>query len=132
MSDLTTIINQVPWNDVGIAVSGSGVLSLVMVPIIKFLKAQRDITKWLIVFIGALLMAAVHYVVTAPTTHPKVIFIQGLILSAVSAPWWHGLIKPLVKRLSTMLAAEAVFKQEIKSAEEPAEGVGQATQDFSQ
>lgn len=116
--DISTLVNYlndfanvIPWD----AILASGILSPLMVPVIKFVKAERDITKLLLVFLGGTGIAIGHYLLTTPTDNPSIVLMQGAVLTFMAQPFWHLLVKPGIAYVKSEVA-RAIADQEKKSA----------------
>lgn len=112
-------VNSIPWDTLLQLVIASPLLSAVMAVIIKVTKRQNDMAKLLMVFTGATLLALVHYIVTANTVEPTIVFMQGAILTFTAQPFYYAFVKPFMARLVATLAKADAFDANVLSAAQP-------------
>lgn len=127
LTQTVTIINEVlnwlavnvPWE----LVIASGVLSPVLLGVKKWkhIKSEKIMSTLVIVF--GLLGAAATYILSSTSDTPAIIATQGLLIAAMSQPWYFTLWKPISKWLSAELAKARAFDAEVKSAAIPATGL---------
>lgn len=127
LTQTITIINEVlnwlavnvPWD----LVIASGVLSPVLLGLKKLKKIESEKIMSTLVIVISVIGAAISYIMSSTADTPAIIITQGLIVAAMSQPWYFALYKPATKWLSTELAKARAFDAEVKSAAIPASGL---------
>jgi hypothetical protein len=123
------ISGMVPWD----LVAASGVLSPVLLavkqPLKKRIESDKTMEKVMmsLVIIFGIVVATLQYLVNVPTTDPSIIAVHGLLISAMSQPFYMILVKPFYRWLSGELAKAKAFDAEVKSAAIPATGLPTGT-----
>lgn len=126
LQHLNSFATEFPWE----VILASGILSPVMVPIIKLFKVQKDTVKIGLVYVGGVIFAAVHYFITTPSSDPTVIYMQGAILAFTAQPFYHLMVKPGFAYLGTEIS-RAVALKEKQDAVLPPSLAGPDASDFS-
>lgn len=124
--DIAKIIDALNWIALNIPwdlVIASGVLSPVLLGVKKWFSVQSEKVMMTLVIVFGAIGATVSYLVGVPTTDPTIIAVHGLVISALSQPFYYLLVKPASKWLSAELAKAAAFDAEVKSAAIPADGL---------
>lgn len=116
---LNWIALNVPWD----LVIASGLLSPVALGFKKWRDIQSEKFMMTLVLILGVAGAAATYLMETPTTDPSIIAARGLMIAAMSQPWYFVIYKPAVKWLSAELAKARAFDAEVRSAAIPAEGL---------
>lgn len=117
VSVVSNSISNINWNSVLEVVVASPALSALSLGTVKLFKAQKDVFKIFLVFLGGCLFAGVRYIIMAPAdSYPTVVAMQGLILTTTSMPFYHMFFKPLAKKFTEMVAKAAAFDAEVESA----------------
>lgn len=98
-----------------------GVLSPVAALINKAIKAQKGITKFVIVFVGATVGVVVHAFLATTTKDPNILAAQSAVVTFLSTPFYLLLVKPLSKWLGDQFSKAAAYDEQVKSAAEPVE-----------
>ena len=98
-----------------------GVLSPVAAVVNKLIKAQKGITKFTVVLLGATFGVLLHAFLTTKTNDPNILATQTAIVAFMSTPFYLLLVKPLSQWLGEQFAKAAAFDAQIKSAAEPVE-----------
>jgi len=106
------LINALPYLLAG------GVLSPIAALINKLIKAQSAITKFLVVFGGAIVGVIVHAFLTTQTNDVNILAAQSAIVTFLSTPFYLLLVKPLMQWLEGQFAKAAAFDAQVKSAAE--------------
>lgn len=127
MSDiLVATLNVINWLAVNIPwdlVLASGVLSPVLLAIKKWRHIQSEKVMMSLVLVVSIAGATASYILSSTSDLPTVIAIQGLMVAAMSQPWYYIIYKPATKWLSAELAKAKAFDAEVKSAAIPAAGL---------
>lgn len=98
-----------------------GVLSPVAALVNKLIKAQKGITKFAIVFVGAMAGVVIHAFLATTSKDPNVIAAQTAIVTFLSTPFYLLLVKPISKWLGEQFSKAAAYDEQVKSAAEPVE-----------
>lgn len=120
---LNTIATNVPWD----LVIASGVLSPVLVIVKKWLDIQSEKVMMTLVLVFGMLGATATYLLTVETADPTIIAAQGLMVAAMSQPFYFLVIKPTFTWLSIEFAKARAWDAEVKSAAVPAGGLPTST-----
>ena len=110
---------NIPWD----LVVASGILSPLALGFKKWRDVQSEKVMMTIVLVLGVAGAAATYLLNTPTTDPSIIAVRGLMIAAMSQPWYFLVYKPAVKWLSAELAKARAFDAEVRSAAIPAEGL---------
>jgi len=137
LSILNYLARHVPWD----AILASGILApLLLIPkrIVKKNFIHNQQVMIIVVGIAGLLVAAGNYLMNTPTSNPSIIAIQGAAIAFMTQPIYFIVVKPLVRKISAIIAVEiakASVASEAQSAAVPAGGLPitrpQVIEDFS-
>ena len=126
MDILHTILNVLNWTATNVPwdlVIASGILSPLALAIKKWFSVQSEKVMMTLVIVLGVVGSAITYLMSTPTSDPSIIAAHGLIVAALSQPFYYLCVKPATKWLSAELAKAAAFEAEVKSATIPAEGL---------
>ena len=98
-----------------------GFLSPVAAAVNKAIRAQKAIVKWLVVVLGAGIVATTHAFMITKSVDPNIVAAQTALVTFFASAWWLSLFKPLFRWLSEQFTKAAAFDAQIKSAAEPVE-----------
>lgn len=118
-SILNWTATNVPWD----LVIASGLLSPVLLVIKKKLDVQSEKVMMTLVLVLSTLGSAAQYLLTTTAGSPEIIAAHGLMVAALSQPWYFALYKPAMAWFSNELAKARAFDAEVKSAAIPATGL---------
>lgn len=119
LSTLNTIAAAIPWD----LVAASGILSPVVLLIKKWLHLQSEKVMMTLVLVFGMVGAAATYFIGAKFSDPSMIAVQGLMVAAMSQPFYYLVVKPFSTWFGGELAKARAYDAEVKSAGIPAEGL---------
>lgn len=124
-------ISQLPWGDIGVWIAASGILSTLLIPVYKWVRAKFNHYKQIMpVFVGiaSTLAVAGNYLLTTPTSDPNILAIQALALSFSTSSVWTLVLKPFIGFMATQVAKARLEAESKKLAAVPTKP---ETQDFA-
>lgn len=123
MNDILPTINHIatmiPWD----LVAASGILSPLALGIKKWLSIQSERVMMTLVLVLSVVGATATYLMTVTTSDPSIIAVRGLMIAAMSQPFYYLIVKPSYTWLAAELAKARAFDAEVKSAAIPADGL---------
>lgn len=122
---ITHVSAMIPWD----LVAASGILSPLTLAIKQPLKKRIEEDKTMekvmmtVILVLSTAAAAASYLLTVTTSDPSIIAVRGLMIAAMSQPWYYLCFKPAYRWFSGELAKARAFDAEVKSAAIPASGL---------
>lgn len=129
MHDLLSTANELaksfPWD----ALAATGVISPLLVGFKKWLSIQSERVMISLVALLSFLTVAGHYLLTTPSSSPKVLAYQSAVLAFMTQPVYFFFVKPAFAWLRTSIEKSDQLNKDIKSAAQPASGINVGTSD---
>lgn len=123
---ITIVVQALNWLAVNIPwdlVIASGVLSPVLLAIKKWRHIQSEKVMMTLVLVLGMIGSAITYFLTVHSSDPTIIAVQGLMVAAMSQPFYYLVVKPFSVWLGGELAKARAYDAEVKSAAIPADGL---------
>lgn len=95
-----------------------GFLSPVAAMINKAIKAQKPITKFMVVVTGAAIATTIHAILSVQSEDSQVVAIQTGLITFFSTPFYLVLVKPAIKWLAEQYSKVEAYNAQLKSAVE--------------
>jgi hypothetical protein len=130
LQEILNTLNSVPketWATIAQVVGSAFIVSPVALAIKKWFSVDGEKKMTALVILFSMVASAVVYLQDVPQFAPWFVAVQGLLVYATSQPVYFFFIKPLFARIgvsfSTQVAKAVAYRDEVQSAEVPAQGL---------
>jgi hypothetical protein len=115
------------WTIIIETVVGALVASPLVVGLKKWLSINSDKVMLITTIAASMVAAGGVYIVNDPVFSAWLIPIQGWLIFATTQPVYRFLVKPIIRKIQTVIADAIAFNAEVKSAAVPPSGLPGST-----